>query len=199
MAVNFPANAFLGQQLQSGAVTYTYNGVSWSSSNYTANVATTTLISDVPPASPTVGNMWWQSNVGALRIYYTDSSGNHWVDANPSGTGYYVTPGGASGALQFNNAGAFNGGNVIFDSATGNLVISSTVASTSTTTGALIVKGGVGVAGNVTSGTGFNTTNFSMYESGGKLYFKYQGTVVASMSSTGTFTALGDVGAFGTP
>jgi hypothetical protein len=43
------------------------------------------------------------------------------------------------------------------------------------------------------------TTNFSVVESGGKLYFKYGATNIASMDSSGNFIALADVTALGTP
>ena len=43
------------------------------------------------------------------------------------------------------------------------------------------------------------TTNFSITESGGKLLFKYQGTTVASMDSSGNIITVADVSAYGTP
>lgn len=43
------------------------------------------------------------------------------------------------------------------------------------------------------------TTNFSIYESGGKLYFYYGATAIASMDSSGNFTSLANVTAYGTP
>ncbi len=43
------------------------------------------------------------------------------------------------------------------------------------------------------------TAAFSIVESGGKLYFKYGGTNIASMDSSGNFTTLADITAYGTP
>ena len=43
------------------------------------------------------------------------------------------------------------------------------------------------------------TTNFSIVESGGKLYFKYGSTNIASMDSSGNLTVLNNVTAYGTP
>jgi hypothetical protein len=43
------------------------------------------------------------------------------------------------------------------------------------------------------------TTNFTIEESGGKLIFKNGATTIASLSSTGVFTALNDVTSHGTP
>ena len=44
-------------------------------------------VSDVPPATPVEGDLWWESDVGKLRIYYNDGVQSQWVDANPAGTG----------------------------------------------------------------------------------------------------------------
>jgi hypothetical protein len=43
------------------------------------------------------------------------------------------------------------------------------------------------------------TTNFSIVESAGKLYFKYGATNIGSLDSSGNFIALGNVSAYGTP
>lgn len=43
------------------------------------------------------------------------------------------------------------------------------------------------------------TAAFSIVESGGKLYFKYGVTNIASMDSSGNFTTLADITAYGTP
>jgi hypothetical protein len=53
--------------------------------------------------------------------------------------------------------------------------------------------------GNAATATKLTTTNFTIEESGGKLIFKYGGTTVASMNSSGVFTALSDVAGGGTP
>lgn len=43
------------------------------------------------------------------------------------------------------------------------------------------------------------TTNFNIQESGGKLYFYYGATAIASMDSSGNFVSLANVTAYGTP
>ena len=45
----------------------------------------------------------------------------------------------------------------------------------------------------------FATTNFSIAESGGKLYFYHGATTIASLDSSGNFTSLADLTAYGTP
>ena len=52
------------------------------------------------------------------------------------------------------NTASFTSSSLVYNPSTGNLVVASTTASTSTTTGALVVSGGVGISGNiVTAGT----------------------------------------------
>jgi hypothetical protein len=67
---------------------------------------------------------------------------------------------------------------------------------------------GVNIAGNqnttgnaatATSTPKVLTANFTIEESGGKLIFKNGATIIASLSSTGVFTALNDVSGHGTP
>lgn len=38
-------------------------------------------ISDTAPSSPSTGDLWWDSSVGQLRIYYNDGTSSQWVDA----------------------------------------------------------------------------------------------------------------------
>jgi hypothetical protein len=54
-------------------------------------------------------------------------------------------------------------------------------------------------ATNATNATKLVTTGFTIEESGGELVFKNGTTVIASLSSTGVFTALSNVTAGGTP
>lgn len=53
--------------------------------------------------------------------------------------------------------------------------------------------------GSAASAASLVTTNFSIVESGGKLYFKYGATNIASLDSSGNFTTLADVASYGTP
>jgi hypothetical protein len=55
------------------------------------------------------------------------------------------------------------------------------------------------VTGTATSTASVLTTNFTIEELGGKLIFKHGSTTIASLSSTGVFTALSNVTATGTP
>lgn len=76
--------------------------------------------------------------------------------------------GGTSDGYGFYNAGV--GGTELFriDGTTGNIVIASTTNSTTPTTGALVVKGGVGVGGDLILGTATGTVGVSS-DSGGSI------------------------------
>jgi hypothetical protein len=54
-------------------------------------------------------------------------------------------------------------------------------------------------ATTATNATNLATTNFTITESGGKLLIKYGATTIASISSTGNFTTIANVTAYGTP
>lgn len=54
-----------------------------------------------------------------------------------------------------------------------------------------------GSATTASSASSLATSNFSIVESGGLLLFRYQGSTIATLSSSGEFTADGDVAAYG--
>jgi len=58
-----------------------YNGSQWVNTS-SASIANAT-ISDTAPGSPTVGDLWWESDKGRLKIYYNDTDSQQWVDASP--------------------------------------------------------------------------------------------------------------------
>jgi hypothetical protein len=60
-----------------------YNGSQW----VNASVSTTAqvVVQDAAPSNPSPGDMWWKSDEGTLKIYYSDVDTNQWVDASPVG------------------------------------------------------------------------------------------------------------------
>jgi hypothetical protein len=82
-------------------------------------------------------------------------------------------PGNTEGAIQYNNGDTFAGSEFLrFDAANANVVIGSGTSSTSATTGALIVNGGIGVSGtintnNILSNEGFFWSNGAIYSGEG--------------------------------
>lgn len=81
MPLNFPSNPANNQTYSFGNQTwYWANNVGyWQANNSTSTV----VISDTTPASPQPGNMWWNSNLGGLYIYYSDGTSSQWVEASP--------------------------------------------------------------------------------------------------------------------
>mgnify|MGYP003339970943 FL=1 len=63
-------------------------------------------VGNTAPSSPSVGNMWWNSDLGRLLIYYTDADTSQWVEAS--------TPG---GYLQYDSSFAYNAANIAWDTA----------------------------------------------------------------------------------
>ena len=53
-----------------------------------ANVST----DDTPPASPSDGDLWWDSQNGRLSVYYEDANSSQWVDASGRGVLNAPTP-----------------------------------------------------------------------------------------------------------
>jgi hypothetical protein len=93
----------------------------------------------------------------------------------------------------------------------GNLSLGSglTVAGASTLTGAVAAPAGVtgnltgnvtgNLTGNVSAGAGtISTTNWTVIESGGSLFFRYGGSNRMRLDSSGNLTLIGNITAFGT-
>ena len=60
------------------------NGFTINSSGGGGGGGATVTINDTAPAGPAVGDLWWKSDEGRLKVYYSDTDGTlQWVDANP--------------------------------------------------------------------------------------------------------------------
>ena len=104
-----------------------------------------------------------------------------------------------------------NGGTGATDAATArsNLSVPSTTGSGASGTWSISINGNAATATSATSATSATTatnatnaanlvtSNFSIVESGGVLYFKYGSTNIAKLESNGAFTALNNVTAYG--
>ena len=133
----------------------------------------TILFQDGAPATPTGNTLWWQSNTGILKVYYTDADSAQWVDAVPAtpsslaslsddtatNATYFplfatATSGSLTSAKVSSSKLTYNPstGNVAATTFTGSLVAPGGTASTSTTTGVVILTGGLGLSGNVYAG-----------------------------------------------
>jgi hypothetical protein len=95
-----------------------------------------------------------------------------------------------SGAGVISTNGQFTSNGNILVTSTGNLVVANTAASTTNTTGALVVLGGVGVSGQITSGGNILVT------STGNLVVA--NTAASTSTATGALVVTGGVGIGGT-
>lgn len=66
-------------------------------------------IATTAPSSPTAGDLWWNSEEGKLKIYYTDANTSQWVDASVGTVGATGATG-ADGVDGTNGVGVPTGG-----------------------------------------------------------------------------------------
>jgi hypothetical protein len=80
-----------------------FTGSSGSGSSVTTSVTA--------PISPSDGDLWWNEEEGALKIYYNDGTSAQWVDANASAIGYTGSVGfvGSRGANGFTGSFGITG------------------------------------------------------------------------------------------
>ena len=64
----------------------TWNGTAWApaaAQGGGGSGANVTISDTIPAGSPSAGDLWWESDSGRLKVYYTDTDSSQWVDANP--------------------------------------------------------------------------------------------------------------------
>jgi hypothetical protein len=86
MAANFPTPAAAGEQWTDPAtgIVWEWDGVKWLlvvSAGAAGGASVTT--DDAPPASPVDGDLWWNSELGILFVWYDDGDSGQWVEASP--------------------------------------------------------------------------------------------------------------------
>lgn len=148
-----------------------------------ANIVTNANTNTAAYIATHTGNVSAANVVVSDKIYTTN--GLYWLgngQAFSSGGG--GTPGGSFNQIQFNNAGSFGGVPLLFNSGTGNIVGTTTTVSTSISTGALVLMGGLGVAGNIFAG-GLNGTHY------GSLYIGTTDVNLNRSSGAQTLTGVG--------
>jgi hypothetical protein len=78
MAINFPSNPANNQ-------TYSYNTQTWYWANnygvWQSSAGPAFSVSSSAPNSPASGDIWWNSELGMLFIYYSDGDSSQWVSA----------------------------------------------------------------------------------------------------------------------
>ena len=62
-----------------------------SSGDWEAGASSSTTVSTTAPVDPSAGDLWWNSESGQLKVYYTDGDSSQWVDAAASASTQVVT------------------------------------------------------------------------------------------------------------
>ena len=101
-----------------------------------------------------------------------------------------------TGTATFNGTAAFNSTTALNGTTTVPTVTLSDSSTNAASTSYVTQKISISTANAATQLIG---TNFTVYQSGSKLYFLYNGSNVASLDSSGNFIAKGNVTAYGTP
>ena len=57
--------------------------MSWVTPTGGGGGANVTISDTIPAGTPTAGDLWWESDKGRLKVYYTDTNSSQWVDVNP--------------------------------------------------------------------------------------------------------------------
>ena len=129
----FPTSPTNGQTVTVNGILYTYNTTKGAWKRATSTFGNLDVSGNITAANITIS-----SNAAANKFYVTD--GIYWAG---NGTAFASTT--------YSNANVtshlLQGANIGSGSTTGNLVAAATTPSTNTTTGALVVRGGAGVAG----------------------------------------------------
>jgi hypothetical protein len=144
------------------------------------------------------GNLNVTGNVAAVGGAFSGNvSALNLSTANVTATGNASVTGNVS-AANFIGAGAtitsINASNI----SSGTIANARTTAASANGASTIVLRDTNGsFAGNAVSATTFATTNWSVTESGGFLYFKYGGVNKARLDSSGNFVVTGDLTAFG--
>ncbi|QIN96647.1 tail fiber protein [Synechococcus phage S-N03] len=93
MALNFPGSPSDGQTyVAPNGTTYVYDATNTLWRVQGGDGENVVFVSATAPVAPTQGKMWWNSDTGAMYIYYIDVDGGQWVPAAATGPAI-VAPG----------------------------------------------------------------------------------------------------------
>jgi hypothetical protein len=94
--IDFPASPSVGDQFTFGGFVWEWDGIKWTIVPGASGPPVT--ISDTPPASPAVGDLWWDSVGGQTYLWMTDATSSQWVPAtNTQGAPGPAGPTGSAG------------------------------------------------------------------------------------------------------
>lgn len=183
-----------------------FNGATWDKIDGLSSEVTSVAgrVGAVTLAQADISGLTTTSSPTFAAVSATTFTGN--LVGNVTGTvtgtitGVYsgtITSAQITTGLGFTPYNATNPNNYVTTAVTVTTAAQPNITSVGTLTGLTVTAP---IAGSVTgSAASLVTTNFSIVQSGSKLIFKYGATTIASMDSTGSFTSLLNVTAYGTP
>lgn len=119
MALDFPANPTTGATYSAAGLTWAWDGTKWESVGTAGGGGggASVSVGATPPASPIVGDLWWDTVSGNLYCYYNDGDSSQWVIANSGVEGPQGPAGAASNVTVSDTAPASPyAGDLWFDS-----------------------------------------------------------------------------------
>jgi hypothetical protein len=146
MAFDFPASPTTGTLYQpAGGPTYRWNGSVWA---VVAAQFQGAMASDVAPANPVPGQLWWESDTGLLFYYFDDGNTKQWVQVSgaPFMDKVYSIPADMWAGFK-TSANRFVVNDKVDGTGTDVLAISET--------GAVTAAGGINATGNIASTGGY--------------------------------------------
>jgi hypothetical protein len=209
-AISVAGNATLGNVLTIGLVSATGNvtgnyvlGNGSQLTGITTNYSNANVANYLPTFSGnlTAGNISATGNLYAAGLVSTGGTGSisgtgNIIGGNLLTSGIVSATGNVTGNYILGNGSQLTGITTSYGNAN--------VANYLPTFSGNLTAGNISATGNVAGANLISTGNvsfgnFTMYQSGSKLYFAYNGTAVFSFDSTGTMTAANNVTAAGTP
>lgn len=154
----------------------------WNATSYTATIGNATALG----GTTSTGGATITLVAGEKALIWSDNTNFYKTITDLSGAvGTLAVANGGTGATTFSSGALLKGAGT----------------SAITTASAADIVGQIGSTAvtNATNATNLVTANFSIVQASGKLYFKYGGTNIASLDSSGNFTTLADVASYDTP
>ena len=86
MAINFPNSPIVDTVHTAAGVSWKWDGTTWQASavggSSSGGGGATVTVSDSAPTNAVLGDLWWKSDEGQLKVYYNDTNSFQWVDAS---------------------------------------------------------------------------------------------------------------------
>lgn len=108
--MSFPVSPANGATTTINGITYVYSSTN---NSWTINNTSLITVSTSAPSGPQAGSLWYKSDEGGMKIYYTDADSSQWVDiaiAGPTGPSGTTTFDGGAPINNFSSGPVFDAG-----------------------------------------------------------------------------------------